>query len=714
MPPASPENTLRPFAGEGELDLLSGPVPRSIPRPSRLAERIAIKPPRAQKALDTLGLATTGDLLEHLPFRHEDRREARSIADLAAGEDATVVCEVRRIAKRPTRRRRLTLTEATVADESGPMKAVWFNQPWLVDRLPPGSVVVLHGRYEGNNRFRVSEHELASSPSASDLSSTGFAPVYPSTEGIPSARIRELVHSARDRIGDMIEPLPARLRAAERLADRAAALRAAHFPESEEDLAPARERLAFEELFLLELALAGRRLALEEGLRALPLGPTGELVDPWLGTLPFEPTGDQRAAFAEIDADLASERPMQRLLMGEVGSGKTVVALHAMLRAVEAGHQAVLMAPTETLAEQHMLTLDRLLGGLTPIELLTGSTPARRRRELLERLASGALPLVVGTHALIEPAVEFRSLAVAVVDEQHRFGVRQRAALDAKGPGDRTPHALHMTATPIPRTLQLTIYGDLRKTILSELPAGRRPVDTHVVSTAQARARAYERIREEVAAGRQCFVVCPLVEESEALQAKAATAEFERLRTTEFRDQRLALIHGQMPTKDKQEAMRSFAAREADILVATSVIEVGIDVPNATVMLIEEAERYGISQLHQLRGRVGRGEHPSLCILFGDRENARLAALAEERDGFRLAEADLALRGSGEVLGTRQHGLPEFRVAALPEDEGLLLRARSAAGAALAADPRLEAPEHALLRDATVARFGPDLDPIPA
>ncbi|HWH45747.1 MAG TPA: hypothetical protein VNT32_13570 [Thermoleophilaceae bacterium] len=315
---------MRPFAGEGELDLLSGPVPRSIPRPSRLAERIAIKPPRAQKALDTLGLATTGDLLEHLPFRHEDRREARSIADLAAGEDATVVCEVRRIAKRPTRRRRLTLTEATVADESGPMKAVWFNQPWLVDRLPPGSVVVLHGRYEGNNRFRVSEHELASSPSASDLSSTGFAPVYPSTEGIPSARIRELVHSARDRIGDMIEPLPARLRAAERLADRAAALRAAHFPESEEDLAPARERLAFEELFLLELALAGRRLALEEGLRALPLGPTGELVDPWLGTLPFEPTGDQRAAFAEIDADLASERPMQRLLMGEVGSGKTV------------------------------------------------------------------------------------------------------------------------------------------------------------------------------------------------------------------------------------------------------------------------------------------------------------------------------------------------------------------------------------------------------
>ena len=370
---------------------------------------------------------------------------------------------------------------------------------------------------------------------------------------------------------------------------------------------------------------------------------------------------------------------MQRLLMGEVGSGKTVVALAAMLRAVENGAQAALMAPTETLAEQHHRTLDSLLGGPLPVELLTGSTTAARRRELLDRLANGQLQLVVGTHALIEDAVEFRDLAVVVVDEQHRFGVRQRAALDAKAPEGLVPHALHMTATPIPRTLSLTAYGDLDATALRELPLGRRPVETHVVDGARARARAYERIREEIAAGRQCFVVCPLVEESEALQAKAATAEFERLRTTEFADLRVELIHGQLPSKQKAAAMEKFAAGEADVLVATSVIEVGIDVPNATVMLIEAAERYGLSQLHQLRGRVGRGEHASLCILFGDPALPRLEAIAQERDGFRLAEVDLELRGAGDVLGTRQHGLPEFKVARLPEDVELLVRARDRA-----------------------------------
>ena len=385
-----------------------------------------------------------------------------------------------------------------------------------------------------------------------------------------------------------------------------------------------------------------------------------------------------------------------------------------MLRAVESGRQAALMAPTETLAEQHLATLDRLLGGLTPVELLTGSTPAGRRRELLARLASGELGMVVGTHALIEEAVEFASLAVCVVDEQHRFGVRQRAALDAKAPDGLVPHALHMTATPIPRTLSLTAYGDLDATVLRELPAGRRPVETHVVDGARARARAYERIREEIAKGRQCFVVCPLVEESDALQAKAATAEYERLRATEFRDQRVALIHGQMPHTQKQNAMEAFASGKADILVATSVIEVGIDVPNATVMLIEAAERYGLSQLHQLRGRIGRGGHESLCVLFGDPKLPRLEAIAAESDGFRLAEIDLELRGAGEVLGTRQHGLPEFKVARLPEDTELLERARERADALIEHDPDLADPVHALLREAVLARFGSELDPIPA
>jgi ATP-dependent DNA helicase RecG len=397
---------------------------------------------------------------------------------------------------------------------------------------------------------------------------------------------------------------------------------------------------------------------------------------------------------------------MQRLLMGEVGSGKTVVALHAMLRAVEADRQAVLMAPTETLAEQHMATLDRLLGGHVPIALLTGSTPAGRRRELLGRLGSGELSLLVGTHALIEPAVEFRDLALVVVDEQHRFGVRQRAALESKARAG-APHALHMTATPIPRTLQLTAYGDLDVTTLHELPAGRKPVETHVGGGVSWRARAYERAREEVAAGRQVFVVCPLVEESEALQAKAATAEFERLKATEFREQRVALIHGQMSTRDKQEAMRTFAGGAADVLVATSVIEVGIDVPNATVMIIEAAERYGISQLHQLRGRIGRGEHASVCVLFGDPNLPRLRALKQHRDGFELAEVDLQIRGYGDLLGTRQHGQALMRVAQLPEDQDLLERARGRADELLDRDPELESPEHALLR-ADV------LEPIPA
>ena len=391
-----------------------------------------------------------------------------------------------------------------------------------------------------------------------------------------------------------------------------------------------------------------------------------------------------------------------------------MVALAAMLRAVENGAQAALMAPTETLAEQHHRTLDSLLGGHLPLELLTGSTPAGRRRDLLARLDSGQLQLLVGTHALIEETVKFRDLALAVVDEQHRFGVRQRAALDGKAPAGLAPHALHMTATPIPRTLSLTAYGDLDATVLRELPEGRQPVQTYVVDGARARARAYERIREEIAAGRQCFVVCPLVVESEALQAKAATAEYERLRAGEFRDQRVELIHGQMPSRRKQAAMEAFAAGEADVLVATSVIEVGIDVPNATVMLIEAAERYGLSQLHQLRGRVGRGEHPAVCILFGDPNLRRLEAIARERDGFRLAEIDLELRGAGDVLGTRQHGLPELRVARLPEETELLVRARDRADRLLRDDPRLELPEHALLRDAVVARFGSELDPIPA
>ncbi|MEA2439496.1 MAG: ATP-dependent helicase RecG [Thermoleophilaceae bacterium] len=683
------------------------PAPGTRPSPSRLDTPLEVKPVRAAKAAEALGLETVGDLIEHFPREHTDRREARAIASLSEAEDVTVIAEVRRISSRRARGR-LTIQTATVVDESGPMKAVWFNQPWLVDRLPAGTRVVLHGRYGGPRKgLAVKEHEVAAG--ATSTHSTGVVPVYRATDNLPSTKIRELVWNARDAIRHVVEPLPAWLRLAEKLPDRPAAVDAIHFPEDEREEPEARRRLAFEELFLLELALAARKRARQGELHAPAVEGTGDLVDPWVATLPFELTGDQRAACAAVDLDMRSERPMQRLLMGEVGSGKTVVALHAMLRAVEADRQAVLMAPTETLAEQHMATLDRLLGGHVPIELLTGSTPAGRRRELLGRLASGELSLLVGTHALIEPTVEFRDLALVVVDEQHRFGVRQRAALEAKAAEGMAPHALHMTATPIPRTLELTVYGDLDVTTLHELPSGRKPVSTHVGDTAAWRTRAYDRAREEIAAGRQVFVVCPLVEESEALQATAATKEAERLQNTEFRDHRVELIHGQMSSRDKQEAMRAFARGQADVLVATSVIEVGIDVPNATVMIIEAAERYGISQLHQLRGRIGRGAHASVCILFGDPALPRLQAIASERDGFRLAEVDLDIRGAGDVLGTRQHGLPQFRVARIPEDAELIERAKVRAEELLDRDPELASPEHALLRDAAAV-----MEPIPA
>jgi ATP-dependent DNA helicase RecG len=579
------------------------------------------------------------------------------------------------------------LVEATVADGSGQVRATFFNQPWLVSRYPPGTRLMLHGTLNGRRRFSVQSHAITGEAVAGE----GAVAHYPATEGLSSTQILALVREHADAFEDVLEPLPTRLRMTERFPDRPAALSAAHFGDQE----TARARLAFEELLLVQLALLKRRLARRAGGHAPALAGEPTLTARWLSELlPFRLTDDQRHALEVLDRDLASEQPMERLLMGEVGSGKTVVALYGMLRAVEHGMQAALMAPTETLAEQHFQTLQALLGDeLVPVGLLTGSTSAKRRGELLARLGTGELPLIVGTHALIEDTVQFARLALAVVDEQHRFGVRQRAGL-------RGPHALHMTATPIPRTLALASYGDLDITLLRELPRGRRPIETHVCSSEAERVRAYERIREELRAGRQAFVVCPLVSESELLQARAATAEFERLRAGEFRDFRVALLHGQLRPAAKQAAMAEFASGAADVLVATSVIEVGIDVPNATVMLVEDADRYGISQLHQLRGRIGRGEHSSLCLLFGPKGSRRLQALAEHADGFKLAEIDLELRGQGELVGTRQHGIEIYRVAELPRDTPLLDRARAQAERIIADDPEFEAPEHRLLRDA--------------
>jgi ATP-dependent DNA helicase RecG len=692
------------FASAEPLDdaqLRAAPV--RLPRPSRLRTPLDAPGPRAARALETLGLHDVGDLLAHLP---RARGEARTVAGLEYEETATILVEVRGISSRPVRRRGMRpIVEALVADQTGPLKVVFFNQPWLVERYRPGTRLMLTGRL-GQRNFRVSGH----APTTQQVGGVEQVAQYPASEGIGSVQLLAMAQEHRDKVADVPEPLPARVRVEDGLPDVQAALTAVHFPVAPRDPVDGRRRLAYDELLLLQLGLLRRRARREASSRAPRLDGPRELSARWLEEgLPFAPTGDQRAAMDAVDADLGRDHPMQRLLMGEVGSGKTVVALFTLLRAVEQGWQGALMAPTETLAEQHFATIQALTANENlQVALLTGSTPAARRRDVLGKLASGELALVVGTHALIEDAVVFARLGAVVVDEQHRFGVRQRAALDAKAPDGFNPHVLHMTATPIPRTLALVEHGDLDHTALRELPRGRQPIETFVASGERARERAYERIREELRAGRQAFVVCPLVGESEALQARAATEEYERLKATEFRDFRVVLMHGQMKPREKQEAMAVFAAGDADVLVATSVIEVGIDVPNATVMLVEDAERYGISQLHQLRGRIGRGQHKSLCLLFGPSDSARLKALAAHSDGFELARIDLELRREGEIVGVRQHGEAAYKIAILPDDADLLEKAHARAEALLADDPELEKPEHALLRDALARVFGPE------
>jgi len=694
--------------------LLDAPL-KTLPRPSILdapITKLKGAGPKLTAAASEMGMSSLGDLLRHFPHSYRNRANPVGLGDLRLGEEATVEVEVSGAKLRPTRRRRLTILEADVFDASGKAKAVWFNRAWLADRLQPGARLLLRGKLEKRG-FNVAEHEFLGMDSESapaGLHTTGVVPVHPASEKLKPQRIREWVWQASPLARHAVEPIPGRLRRELRMAGATDSLVASHFPKDEHAAEAARERLAFEELFLYQAALISRRGRRISGSRGIALPAAGERVDSWLGSLPFELTGDQERAVERIDRDLREPKPMQRLLMGEVGSGKTVVCVYAMLRAIEAGHQAALMAPTETLAEQHFATLESLLAGEdAPTGLLTSATSPARRRELLDSLASGKPQLVVGTHALIEESVEFSSLAVAVVDEQHRFGVRQRAALDAKGPGRRVPHVLHMTATPIPRTLSLTAYGDLDTTALRELPKGRQPIGTRVVGEDR-RSDAYDFIRDRLREGRQAYVVCPLVSESELTEARAAEAEAKRLAKTELRDFRVALLHGQMSSEQKARSMESFVSGEAHVLVATTVIEVGIDVPNATVMLVEGAERFGLSQLHQLRGRVGRGSHESFCILFGDPESeaakARLEAIAGEGDGFALAEVDLTIRGEGEILGTRQHGLPRFRAASLPEDTALLLEARRRVLELRERFGSLEAPGIGPLLDEARRRFG--------
>jgi ATP-dependent DNA helicase RecG len=730
---------MRSFAGAGELsraDLLSAAV--HWPRPSVLEASIEALEgigPKLSTAAAEAGIHTVGDVLFRFPHSHRDRT-IQPLSDLEDGQTGTVFVEVLGSKPRPFRRPGLSITSVKVGDDSGHIKATWFNQPWVAEKLNPGARLLITGKLTKRG-LGVTEYELLPDaggegegprtdtparpqdpPPRQDPRPGAFVPVHPATEALRPQRIRDWAEQACRWAPNVIEGLPAELRARRELPGVADAIRAAHFPDTPEEAEQALRRVAFEELFLYQAILATRKRTHRTARPAPRLGKPGEQVGRWVDSLPFEPTKDQLRAFDAIDADLDSGEPMQRLLMGEVGSGKTVVAVYAMLRAREAGFQAVLMAPTETLAEQHAITLGRLLAAeATPFALLTGATPASTRRQALNQLASGELGLILGTHALIEPTVEFARLGLCVVDEQHRFGVEQRRALDAKGVEGMAPHILHMTATPIPRTLSLTAYGDLDTTALHELPAGRKPVETWLVGEDR-RAGAYDFLRERLREGRQAFVVCPLVEESDKIAGKAAAVEAERLRAGELRDFQVGVLHGQMASAAKAEAMRAFAAGKTDVLVATTVIEVGIDVPNATVMVIEGAERFGVSQLHQLRGRVGRGEHPSQCLLFaaeaGGLGRRRLKAVAKERDGFKLAEIDLSLRGEGEILGTRQSGLPRFAVANLPEDSETLIAARDEVLALLQHHGSLADPALGPLLDAARRRFGAGAaDPIP-
>jgi ATP-dependent DNA helicase RecG len=634
------------------------------PRPERLdlsIDALSGVGPTVKRRLAKVGLGTVGDALEYRPHRYEPAAPERRITELFGEDEVVIAGEVR--STRLQRARRLKLVKARVADETGEITAVWFNQAWLADRLVPGMRVRLRGSLRGRE-FAVRSYDLNGVSSTAD-----FAPVYPATEEVTVKKLREVVGGALEYARDVVDP------SSTGFPGRADALVALHRPREEADGERARRRLAFDELLVLQLGLARRRQGREEE-RATALGEPGELVARYRSVLPFELTADQDQAIAEIDADLAGERPMERLLQGDVGSGKTVVALYALLRAVEAGRRGALMAPTETLAEQHFLTLEPICRELgVSCALLTSSVGVRARR------AAREAQIVVGTHALIQEGVDLGDLGVAVVDEQHRFGVEQRAAIKA----GRRPHTLHMTATPIPRTLALTVYGDLSVTEITKPPANRKPIVTRWIPEERA-SEAYRRLTRLLKEGRQAYVVCPLIEQSETSRARAAEQEAERLRANELRGFRVGCLHGKLRPDDRRDLMARFKARELDVLVATTVIEVGVDVANATVMIVQEADRFGLAQLHQLRGRVGRGAEQSYCLLVSRRKDeltegaqARLDALVATTDGFELAEVDLELRGEGQLLGTRQSGLTDFRFAKLRADRDLLEQARAVA-----------------------------------
>ena len=647
-------------------------------------------------ALQKLGIASLRELISYFPRAYEDRREYKRIADLVSGVSACVRAVVASEPRLSHVRKGLDLVKFRVVDESAALDLTYFNQAYLKTAFRAGEEYVFYGKAEGAPTRRQMTNPLFER--AGENRVTGrIVPIYPLTAGVSQNLLSQAVRQGLDACADdLTDFLPEEVRQAHQLCHVRYAYENVHFPADEEALQVARRRLVFEELFLLTLGL---RLLRER--RAAGTGQKCESVPlaPFYAALPFALTGAQERAAEDCARDMASGRAMNRLVQGDVGSGKTMVAAAAIWFAAQSGLQSALMAPTEILAEQHCHTLAPLLERLgVRCALLTAATKAKARREVLEQLQNGALTLVIGTHALLSPDVQYQNLGLVVTDEQHRFGVDQRARLSAKG---KDPHLLVMSATPIPRTLALMIYGDLDVSLIDELPPGRQKIDTFTVNSSYHK-RIYAFLRKLVAEGRQAYIICPMVAENDEVpdERKAVTAYAETLQKEVFPDLRVAPIHGKMKPKEKDAVMRAFSEGDIDILVSTTVVEVGVDVPNAAVMLIENAECFGLSQLHQLRGRVGRGAHKSYCILVsdnaGEENRRRLAVMTRTNNGFAIAEEDLKLRGPGDFFGSRQHGLPSLRVADLSCDMELLREARAAAEQLLAADPLLAA--HGALR----------------
>jgi ATP-dependent DNA helicase RecG len=668
--------------------------------------------PKLQEQLATLGAESIWDLLYVYPRRYDDYTLLKPINRLNYGDQVTIIGTIWETRVRQTRNNK-KLIQSTISDGTGQIQATWFNQPWLVEKLAAGRQIVLSGtvdQYLGRPVFQNPEWELLE---MEPLRTRRIVPVYPLTKGLGAHKMREIMKRATAEWAPRVpDPLPEAILKRRVLGPLPEAVQQAHFPNSQEALHKARQRLIFDELFLLQVGMLGQRRDWQSA-PGVPIPANIEALREFVGRLPFNLTAAQKRVIGEITADMTKQIPMNRLLQGDVGSGKTVVAAAAMVMAVRSGLQTALMAPTEILAEQHCQGLSRMLDGLNiNVYLLTGSTATAEKERIHGELANGTAEIVVGTHALIQEGVHFQKLGLAVIDEQHRFGVDQRKALREKGiaspNGDEqpNPHLLVMSATPIPRTLALSFYGDLDLSVLDEMPPGRQEIKTNWLRPGE-RERAYGFVRGQVDRGRQAFVICPLVEESDKVVAKAAVEEYERLQKHIFPDLKLGLLHGRMKADEKEAAMRAFYDGQTDILVATSVIEVGIDVPNSTVMLIEGANRFGLAQLHQFRGRVGRGKHQSYCLLLtdavSDESEDRLTALEETNDGFLLAEKDLEIRGPGEFLGRRQSGLPELRLASLM-DLKMLEVAREEAQALFKDDPLLEQPEHLPLRE-QVAQF---------